>query len=388
MSYNEKKATGETDMKFLNLLIKPASSLCNLRCKYCFYEDEAINRTQHSMGIMQEDLADLLITQAFEAIDPDGTVTFAFQGGEPTIAGLPFFQHFVETVKKYRPPKVSVSFSIQTNGILLNADWAKFFKEERFLVGLSIDGFRDAHEAHRLDVSGCGTWKKVLVAKALLDQYDVDYNALCVVTNYCATHPDKAYKTLKQLGFRYIQFIACLDPIGHKRGAEPWSLVPETYGKFLCRVFDLWYQDWLSGDYHSIRLFEDYVHILLGDGASACSTCGKCGSYLVIEGDGSGYPCDFYVLDNWKIGSLPHMTIACMADSAKASEFLHWGTEKPAECAQCAYARLCNGGCKNDWFEDQAGVHNYFCPAFRTFLDYAFPRIRQIALAELSARNK
>ena len=121
-------------MKFLNLLIKPASSLCNLRCKYCFYEDEAINRTQHSMGILQEDLADLLITQAFEAIDPDGTVTFAFQGGEPTIAGLPFFQHFVETVKKYRPPKVSVSFSIQTNGILLNADWAKFFKEERFLL--------------------------------------------------------------------------------------------------------------------------------------------------------------------------------------------------------------------------------------------------------------
>lgn len=375
-------------MKFLSLLIKPASSLCNLRCKYCFYEDEAINRTQHSMGILKEDLANTLIIQAFEAIDPDGTVTFAFQGGEPTIAGLPFFRQFTAKVKECCPPGVTVHFSIQTNGTLLNADWAKFFQEERFLVGLSIDGFRDAHEAHRVDTRGYGTWKQVLAAKALLEKYQVDFNALCVVTRHCASHPEKAYKTLKQLGFRYIQFIACLDPIGHKRGSEPWSLTPDAYGRFLCRVFDLWYQDWLSGNYHSIRLFEDYVHILLGDGASACSTCGKCGSYLVIEGDGSGYPCDFFVLDHWKIGSLPQTTIAQMAAGTKAAEFLHWGTEKPEECGHCPYGRLCNGGCKNDWFTDETGTHNYFCSAFRTLLDYAFPRLRQIALAELTARSR
>lgn len=375
-------------MKFLSLLIKPASSLCNLRCKYCFYEDEALNRTQHSMGIMQEALADTLIEQAFEAIDPDGLITFAFQGGEPTLAGLPFFQHFTEKVGECRPAGVKVNFSIQTNGILLNDDWAKFFRESGFLVGISIDGFRDAHESHRVDSKGCGTWKKVLAVKTLLEKHKVDYNALCVVTRQGASHPEKVYNTLKQLGFRYIQFIACLDPIGHERGREPWSLTPDAYGRFLCGVFDLWYQDWYTGNYHSIRLFEDYVHVLLGDGASACSTCGKCGSYLVIEGDGSGYPCDFYVLDDWKIGSLPQMTIAQMANSAKASEFLHWGIEKPVECSNCIYARLCNGGCKNDWYEDQTGIHNYFCSAFRTFLDYAFPRIRQIALAELNARYR
>lgn len=375
-------------MKHLNLLVKPASSLCNLRCKYCFYEDEAINRSQYSMGIMHEDLADTLIAQAFDVIDSDGTISFAFQGGEPTIAGLPFFEHFADKVRECQPSGVIVTFSIQTNGTLLNDEWAKFLKREHFLVGLSLDGFRDTHDAHRVDANGYGTWKKVLAAKALLEKHGVDYNALCVVTKRCAAHPDQAYSTLKQLGFRYIQFIACLDPIGHRRGYEPWSLNPDAYGKFLCRIFDLWYQDWVSGNYHSVRLFEDYVHILLGDGASACSTCGKCGSYLVIESDGSGYPCDFYALDDWKIGTLYQASLKQMTSSTVAADFLRFGTEKPRECANCPYGRICNGGCKNDWFEDHTGVHNYYCSAFRMFLDYAITRLYQIATAELHMRRK
>lgn len=341
-------------MKNVNLLIKPASSLCNLRCEYCFYEDEAQNRTQRSMGVMKEELADELIRQVFEAVDPDG----------------------------------AVSFAIQTNGTLLNEDWARFLKAEGFLVGLSVDGFREAHEIHRVDAEGNGTWKRVLTAKALLDQYAVDYNALCVVTGHCARHPEKAYGSLKNLGFRYIQFIACLDPIGHDRGQEPWSLTPERYGRFLCRVFDLWYRDWVQGNYRSIRLFEDYVHILLGDGASTCATCGKCGSYLVLEGDGSAYPCDFFVLDHWKIGSIGEMTIADMAASEKTAAFLHWGSVKPVECAACPYRTLCNGGCKNDWYTDATGPHNYFCASFRELLDHALPRLQQIARAELAAKRQ
>lgn len=375
-------------MKYVNLLVKPASSLCNLKCKYCFYEDEASNRTLHSMGIMREDLAETLILQAFEAADPDGTINFAFQGGEPTLAGLAFFEHFVGTVHAYQTSSINVTFSIQTNGTLITDEWAKFLKRERFLVGLSLDGFRDAHDAHRVDANGYGTWRKVLTAKGLLEKYGVEYNALCVVTKHCAAHPEQAYNTLKQLGFRYIQFIACLDPIGHKRGCEPWSLAPDTYGKFLCRVFDLWYQDWISGNYHSVRLFEDYVHILLGDGASACSTCGKCGSYLVIEADGSGYPCDFYALDDWKIGMIHQTTLKQMHNSILAADFLQWGVKKPEECTNCPYGRICNGGCKNDWFVDDTGTHNYYCSAFRMFLDYAFPRIHRIATAELHARLK
>lgn len=373
-------------MKQINLLIKPASSLCNLRCKYCFYEDEAQNRTQKNMGIMGEELTDTLIRQVFASVEPGGVVSFSFQGGEPTAAGLPFFQHFIDCVRQSKPANVHISYAIQTNGTLLNEDWAKFFKSSGFLVGLSLDGFRDAHDSHRVDVNGSGTWQRVLAAKRLLDQYGVQYNALCVVTKRCAQEPEKAYKSLKNLGFHYIQFIACLDPIGHERGQEPWSLTPEAYGRFLCQVFDLWYQDWTAGDYHSVRLFDDYIHVLLGDGASTCATCGKCGAYLVVEGDGSVYPCDFYALDQWKLGNLRETSISELSAGEKAGSFLKWGTVKPAECFVCAYRAICNGGCKNDWFTDGTGPHNYFCPSFKALLNHALPRMKQIARAERTAR--
>ena len=375
-------------MKFVNLLIKPASSLCNLRCKYCFYEDEAQNRSQHSMGIMEDALADTLIRQVFEAVDPDGMVSFAFQGGEPTLAGLPYFQHFTGQVKKLRPKGVRVSYAIQTNGTLLNEEWATFLKEERFLVGLSLDGFREVHEAHRIDANGEGTWKRVLAARSLLEKYHVNYNALCVVSGPCAAQPERAYRSLKNLGFRYIQFIACLDPIGQPRGQQPWSLTPEDYGNFLCRVFDLWYQDWASGNYHSVRLFDDYIHILIGDSASTCATCGRCGAYLVLEGDGSAYPCDFFVLDEWRMGCVAEISVAALAASQKAEDFLRWGVKKPAECSACPYGVIFNGGCKNDWYTDTDGPHNYFCSSFRTFLDYALPRLRHIAGAEIASRKQ
>lgn len=374
-------------MKSINLLIKPASSLCNLRCRYCFYEDEAQNRIQHSMGVMPESLADTLIERVFSEMDTDGAVSFAFQGGEPTVAGLPFFRHFVKTVRQKKPAGVRVSFAIQTNGTLLNDEWAEFLQQAHFLVGLSVDGFRNVHDTHRVDVSGCGTWKKVVAAKKLLEKHGVEHNALCVVTGQCAEDPEKVYRNLKVLGFRYIQFIACLDPIGHAHGQEPWSLTPERYGQFLCRVFPLWYQDWKSGNYCSVRLFEDFVHILLGDNASTCATCGKCGAYLVVEGDGSVYPCDFFVLDDWKIGNFRDMTVSQMLQSQTALDFLQWGTVKPPECAACPYGKICNGGCKNDWTSGDAAPHNYYCAAFQMLLDSALPQICEIADAERIARQ-
>jgi len=374
-------------LKSINLLIKPASSLCNLRCRYCFYEDEAKNRSQHHMGLMDAELAEKLIVQAFDAVGPGGQVSFTFQGGEPTLAGLPFFRHFVAAAQLHRPKGVQIQYAIQTNGMVLDPEWAVFLKENRFLVGLSIDGIRSVHDSLRVDAAGQGTWRKVLQARTLLEQHGVPYNALCVVTAACAEKPEQVYKSLKALRFRYIQFIACLDPIGQPRGRESWSLTPECYGTFLCRIFDLWYQDWRSGNYHSIRLFDDYIHILLGDSASACASCGKCGAYLVMEADGSAYPCDFYVLDGWKIGSLDELSVSEMMRHETVQKFLSWGLEKPAECAACPFGGLCNGGCKNDWFTDASGPHNYFCAAFRMLFRHALPRMEEIARAEKAARR-
>lgn len=373
-------------MRAINFLIKPASSLCNLRCKYCFYADEAANRSCASMGVMSRELAAELIRSAYREIEPGGMVSFAFQGGEPMAAGLDFFRDFVNTARQEKPDGVQLAFSIQTNGTLLNDEWAEFLHKEGFLVGLSIDGFEELHNMHRIDAEGKATWGTLCHATQLLQKHQADVNALCVVTKQCAESPQRAYETLKKLGFHYMQFIACLDPIGHARGQMPWSLTPEDYGKFLCRLFDLWYQDWEKGDYHSIRLFDDYIHLMLGDcSASTCATCGHCGGYFVVEADGSVYPCDFFALDEWKVGRIGDQSLSEIAGNEGFRRFLTRGLKKPDECAACRWRGLCNGGCKNDWIVDSSGDHNYYCSSFRTLFGYAETRMLHIARCEWEA---
>ena len=375
-------------MRHINFLIKPASSLCNLRCRYCFYEDEANNRAQKSLGIMPEATVDALLLRAFTAIEPGGEISFAFQGGEPTVAGLAWFRAFVEKAEAQTPPRVSVQYAIQTNGTLLDDEWASFLAEKHFLVGLSMDGEKALHNLYRKDAVGEDTWNRVQKSLALLQKHGADYNALCVVTGQAAKHPERVYRELKRLGFRYLQFIACLDPIGEPRGQRPWSLSPAAYGDFLCRLFDLWYADWKAGDYHSVRLFDDYIHILLGDGASTCATCGKCGSYFVVEADGSVYPCDFFALDDWRLGSITEMSLADLANTDRAKAFIAVGRQKPQECAACRYSRVCNGGCPNDRTRNDPAPHNYYCASFKKLLDYAMPRMQEIARAEYALRQR
>lgn len=374
-------------MHCLTFLIKPASSLCGLRCRYCFYADEAANRQLGNMGLMSEQTVDLLLTQAFSTISPGGSIQFTFQGGEPTLVGLAWFQSFTSKARLACPDGVQLRFSIQTNGMELDASFAEFFHREHYLVGLSIDGFRENHNLWRVDTQGDGTWSRAVKALRLLQNHNVDVNVLCVVTGHCARNPEKAYKTLKNLGARYLQFIACLDPIAQERGGQIWSVTAEEYGSFLCRLFDLWYQDWAAGDYCSIRLFEDYVHLLLGDQGGTCSTCGNCGQYLLVEADGSVYPCDFFALDNWKLGSLREDSLESLLTGQRAQDFLAWGSEKPEECASCPWKILCNGGCKNDWLPGDK-PHNVHCQAFRRFFAYSQERLITVARAEQAARRR
>ena len=374
-------------MKSLNFLIKPASSMCNLHCRYCFYADEAAKRRQPSMGMMTNETVETLLREAYSTVEGNGFVSFAFQGGEPTVAGLDFFRHFTVRAKALKPARVQLGFSIQTNGTLLNKDWAQFFREEDYLVGISLDGCPEIHNTHRVDADGKGTWNRIVKNVELLKKHGVRINALCVVTGLCARSPQKVYESLKKLGFEYMQFIACLDPIGEARGSRPWSLKPEDYGRFLCRLFDLWYRDWESGRYHSVRLFDDYIHILLGDGGSTCATCGQCGAYFVVEGDGTVYPCDFYSLDEWRLGRLGEQHLAEIAECEIARRFLSWGKEKPTECLSCRWRTLCSGGCKNDWVQAGDGPHNYYCRAFHMLFEYAADRMVTITREEQIQRS-
>lgn len=363
-------------MNHLTLLIKPASSLCNMRCKYCFYEDVASHRAQKSMGIMTRETARRVLTESYRVLQPGGTLNILFQGGEPTLAGLDFFREFVALQKACGKPGVSVSYSIQTNGYCLDDQWAAFFREHGFLVGLSMDGTQPIHDSLRLDSAGKGTWERCAQALKLLEEQQVECNLLCVVTAQVAKKARQVYRSLTQLGNHPLQFIPCLDPLEENRGQMGYSLTPEQYGTFLCQLFDCWYRDWKTGHYISIRNFDDYLRHLLRLPPSSCAAAGSCGHYLVVEADGSLYPCDFYVLDPWRMGNIWDCTVEQALGSEVSRAFLEAGSRRPAPCYRCRYAPLCRGGCKRDW--DQNGG-NYYCAAYQTFFAYAVPRLEEMA---------
>lgn len=369
-------------METVNLLIKPASGLCNLRCRYCFYEDVSSLREQKSYGIMTEETTEALVKRIFE--QPRNRISIGFQGGEPTIAGLDFFQRFTALADRYNTRHVPISWSIQTNGTLLNEEWARFFAQHRFLVGLSLDGPAAEHNALRVDPDGKGTFQRVMHAAAMLQSYGVEFNILCVVTGYTARHGRKLYQFFRSRGFDFLQFIPCLDPLEAERGSLKFSLTPEKYAIFLCDVFDCWFRDWLQGNYASVRLFDDYVHLLCGQPAGTCASSGACGQYFVVEADGGVYPCDFFVLDEWRMGSIRESSFEELAASEPALRFLKESHERNPDCADCPYQFICRGGCRRDR-QEQADRANYYCPAFRRFFDYALPRLKQIAREELRA---
>lgn len=375
-------------MKHINFLIKPASGLCNMRCGYCFYEDEGEHRLNKNMGIMTPETSAKLISSAFDAASQNATVHFAFQGGEPTLAGIDYFYNFISEVKKQLTKNINVSYAIQTNGYAIDENWAKLFYDNKFLVGISIDGEKDVHDEFRVDANGKGTYNRVVKTISLLQKHNVDFNLLCVITKRLAKNPLRIYNSLKKLNVNYFQFIPCLDPLETPRGSMPYSLTPEVYGNFLCVLFDAWFKDWQAQSYTSIRIFEDYVHLAMGMPSGTCATSGVCGNYFVAEGDGSLYPCDFFALDQWKLGTVGDKKLEEFAACDVAKQFHCESLQKPEPCAACKWRPLCNGGCKRDWIFEDGKPLNYYCSSFRTFFAYAESRLAQIAHAEIQAMNR
>ncbi len=372
-------------MRNVSFLVKPASGACSLRCAYCFYRPAAEGRREKAEGFMTLETAERMLREGFDLVDPGGSVSILFQGGEPTLAGLDFFRAFTDRARALCPARVNLNFSLQTNGMLIDREWAEFLKDNGYLTGLSVDGFKEVHNLHRRDARGEGTWNRVRKTAELLLRSGVETNALCVVTGQCARSPEKAWRELKKLGFSCLQFIACTDPPDAPRGQFPWSLSPEAYGRFLCRIYDLWRSDWLRGEYVSVRFFEDCLRILMGECPGSCAAAGLCGSYFVVEADGRVYPCDFYCTDEWCMGKLGEQSLEEMARGEKAEEFLAWGTVKPAECASCRWRRLCNGGCKNDWLDPRSSSpRNRFCSAFQMFFEHAEQGLKEMARAALA----
>lgn len=363
----------------LNFLIKPASGNCNIRCRYCFYHDVAENRGVSSYGMMSDETLEALIEKALATAD--GSCSFGFQGGEPTLAGLDFFRKVVALQKQYNRKGLRISNAIQTNGMVLDAEWAAFLAENHFLVGLSLDGTKEIHDANRLDPAGKGTFNRVLRTAQLLTAKKVEFNILTVVTRQSARHIDRIYGFFRRSGLNWLQFIPCLDPLGEERGSNPYSLTPEAYAKFLKTLFDLWYRDVKAGNFIYIRYFENLVGMAMGYPPESCGLSGRCVIQNVVEADGSVYPCDFYALDEWKLGNIRTDSIPGMMKSPAAQKFLAAPLDIPEKCRSCRHYAICRGGCRRDR-EPMRGDTlplNYFCPAYEEFFDYAMPRLQELA---------
>lgn len=374
-------------MKNLNFLIKPSSALCNMRCKYCFYADEAACREEGNRGFMSAETCEQLIRQACALTEDGGSISFTFQGGEPTLCGVQFYEDFAALAQTCNDKGLRIQYSIQTNGLKLDEDWLALFKRHRFLVGVSLDGLKELHDLYRVDAAGKATWNKITKNIAQLKRHQIDFNILCVVTRQAARSPLKLYNNLKKLGLQYLQFIPCLDPLELERGGNSYSLTPELYTDFLCRLFDAWYEDWAKGQYVSIRLFDDYVQLMMGLPAGTCSTCGSCGGYYVIEGDGSIYPCDFFCVDEWLLGKLNDEGLEASIRSETETRFIEQRRNRPLECTDCVWQRICQGGCPRDWVVTETGTHNYFCETFKAVLNHARERLLYMARCELGRRR-
>ena len=364
-------------MKNITVMLKPASSACNMGCRYCFYADVSSLRDCPSYGIMTDEVRERVIGNIFACLAPGDRLALAFQGGEPTLAGLDWFRAMTEQVRLLSKG-IRVSYSLQTNGLLLDDDWCAFLKEHKFLVGLSLDGYPKNHDACRPDRKGDGTFSRVLEAKKRMDRHGVEYNILTVLTGELARHPQQVWRFLKEQEIRYVQFIPCLGPLEGKD--SPFALTPKRYAEFYTALWSRWHEAFARDEYISVKLFDDLVRLLAFGECNACGLLGSCQPQLIVEADGGVYPCDFYVLDGYRMGDLTREPLDSFWPG-KARPFLERPREELALCRDCPYRRICNGGCQRMRREICYSPEDMVC-GHRLLLEKLMPDLQRVAMSQ------
>ena len=348
--------------RITSLLIKPASAVCNLDCAYCFYLDRTADPYKALPGrrMTLEALERLVDTYLFYSY-PNSV--FAFQGGEPTLAGLPFFEKLIQLQKHYGRDGQNVSNALQTNAILIDEHWCRLFREYNWLLGVSIDGPEEMHDRYRFNKQGSGTWKKVVAGIETLQKERVEFNVLCVLSQANVEQPRDLYKFFRGLGIEYIQFIPLAE--FDRQGAPlPFTITPEQYGRFLSETFDLWWPDRRKV---RIRFFDNIAEALAGHKPGTCTMHQTCDSYVVVEYNGDVYPCDFFVEKDWKLGNILVDSWPEISRRQRRYSFAAKKTIAHLECQVCEFQSICHSGCPklrhgpNGRFEDL----DYFCAAYK-----------------------
>mgnify|MGYP003289402093 CR=1 FL=1 len=353
-------------MRQMTALVKPASSLCNLKCSYCFYCDEAENRQKNPSSVMSAETAENLIREVFDFCGENSSIHYMFQGGEPLIAGLDFFEKFIETANRLCTSGTTVNYSLQTNGTLITEDFARFFKEHNFLIGVSIDGDEPLHNAYR-----CDSFEKAMHGIEILKKHGVDFNVLSVIT--AKTDAAKLFDFYKRNGFRNVQPIYCLDPLNGEK--SEYSLDAKGLARFKKRLFNLWFNEISSGKHFYIRDFDNLLSMITRGFAEQCGANGRCNAQLVVESDGTCYPCDFYCIDEFECPNINSSTISDILNCDGLRKFMEYDEEKNKLCASCPVQKICNGGCKR-----YRGLYNQlsgYCPMM-DFMLHALEKLKSI----------
>ncbi len=357
-----------------SLLIKPASAVCNLDCAYCFYLDrDADPYKDLPARIMADDTLELLVDSFLFYSYPAST--FAFQGGEPTLAGLRFFQKLVDLQQRLGRNGQSVSNALQTNGVLLDKDWCQLFRQYNFLIGISIDGPEEVNDLYRFNKAGHGTWKKVMQGIEVMQKERVEFNVLCVLSQSNVHKAKEIYRFYRSIGVEHIQFIplAEFNPDG---SPMQFTITPEEYGRFLCEIFDLW---WPERRKVRVRFFDNLAEALAGQKPGSCTMHETCDSYVVVEYNGDIYPCDFFVEKDWKLGNINIDSFPEIARRQKRYSFAVKKTLAHPECQVCEYQAICHGGCP----KTRHGPHrrfddlDYFCQAYKMIFAKAVGPLRK-----------
>lgn len=354
------------------VMAKPVGSRCNMRCAYCYYLDKGkysahAKQTRMSCGLLEK-----LIRQAAEDCEGD-VVSFIWHGGEPTLAGLDFYRKAVELQRRYLPKGKQVWNNLQTNGLLLNAEWRQFLKENRFDVGISLDGSQAVHDVNRRDLGGQPTWDRVVRNIRRLRECGVEPDLLCTVNAETVKKPLETYRALRDTGCGWVQFIPVVVRLPDG-SFDPRSVASQDYGKFLIAVFD----EWVSHDLGrlDVQLFAETARVMAGGEASLCWMRPTCGQALVAEEDGSIYSCDHFVDPDHRLGNLAAHRLGSLAGSGAQRDF---GDRKAGEltgqCWACPHLRFCNGGCPKDRWED--GQYR-LCLGLRMFFDHAVPILERV----------
>jgi uncharacterized protein len=358
---------------YFHVLAKPTGAICNLDCKYCFFLSKEMlypgSRFRMADKLLEEYIKQMIQSQKVPEVN------ISWQGGEPTMMGLDFFKKSIELEKKYQKPGTTILNTIQTNGILINEDWCRFFKENNFLVGLSIDGPKELHDFYRVDKSGHGTFDKVVKAARLMQKFDVDFNLLTTVHAYNANHPLEVYRFFRdELKAKYIQLIPIVErdnETGYQEGKKVTdrSVTAEQWGNFLITIFDEWVKTDVGEVY--IQMFDAALASWYGISPSMCIFAEKCGLALTMEHNGDLYSCDHFVEPDFLLGNILKNKMVDLVSSDKQVKF---GSDKldtlPTYCLDCKVRFACHGECpKNRFIKTPGGEEglNYLCAGYKEF---------------------